>query len=87
MTENYDPNHPEQVIPPEVVEDDPTKPYKALVPALIAAVLAAIGFAVADVDPFTWKDGLQTFGVGLSAGAAIGIPTYFTPNPKVVRHV
>ena len=85
MNDNYNPDQPEQVIPPEVVKDDPAKPWKALVPAVIAGILAAIGFAVADVDPFTWKDGLQTFGVGLSAGAAIGIPTYFTPNPKVVQ--
>lgn len=79
----YDP--PESVFTPEEVKDDPKKPWKAYVSAASSALLAFIGYYVADTDPFTFKEAAEGFGVALLASGLVGLPTYFTSNPKVIR--
>lgn len=84
MTDNYDENRPEAIIPPEVVVDDPKKPFKAYVPAALSAASLFVMAWVADVDPFTAKEAAAAGISALVASGLIGVATYFTPNPKVV---
>lgn len=82
--DEYDENQPEAVIPPEVVVDDPKKPWKAYVPTVLSA-LALFGMAwVADEDPFTAKEAVASGISALVASGVIGAATFFTPNPKKV---
>lgn len=84
MTDNYDEAQPEAVIPPEVVVDDPSKPFKAYVPAALSAVSLFVMAWVADADPFTAKEAAAAGVTALTASGFIGAATYFTKNPKVV---
>ena len=85
MMDNYTPEQPEAVIPPEVVVDDPRKPFKAYVPTALSAISLFVMAWVADTDPFTAKEAAAAAVGALGASGVIGVLTYATPNPKVVK--
>lgn len=84
--DEYSENQPERVTPPEVVVDNPKKPWKAYVPAATSAVALFVMAWVADEDPFTAKEAAASAVAALTTSGLIGVATYFTPNPKVVKH-
>lgn len=87
MSDEYTPEHPEPVTPPEVVVDDPKKPWKAYVPTALSAVALFAMAWVSDEDPFTAKEAVSA-GVGaLVTSGVIGGLTFLTPNPKKVTTV
>lgn len=84
--DEYNENQPESVIPPEVVKDDPKRPWKAYVPTALSAASLFVMAWVADVEPFTPKEIAAAAVAALTTSGVIGVATYFTKNPKVVDH-
>jgi predicted lysophospholipase L1 biosynthesis ABC-type transport system permease subunit len=82
--DEYNPDQPEAVVPPEVVVDDPKKPWKAYVPTAMSAVSLFVMAWVADEDPFTAKEIAAAVVAALTTSGVIGAMTYLTPNPKKV---
>lgn len=82
--DEYNPDAPEVVVPPEKVVDDAKKPFKAYVPAALSAVSLFVMAWVADTDPFTAKEAAAAAVGALTTSGIIGVATFFTPNPKVV---
>lgn len=71
--------------PTTIVEDDPKKPWKAVVAAVIPFGTTFLAFWIADTDPFTAKEVGQGVLLGLAASGITGGATFATSNPKRVR--
>lgn len=78
---------PERVPVTEQVVDDPKRPYKAYVGAVIGGIGAFIAWWVADEDPFTAKDAGEAF----LAALAVAVPgfglTFAVKSPKITKPV
>ena len=67
--------------PTTTVVDDPKKPWKAVVAAVIAVALIAVPVVQTAFSDGVWSV-QDTFTVILAVLGAVGV--YFVPNPKVV---
>lgn len=82
MTDNYTPDQPEPVTPPEVVVADPKRPYKAYAAAFIAVVITVVQAVQAQSADGNWSGEDTTTTILAFLSAAL---VYFVENPKVVQ--